>query len=41
MKKFGMELKQHILKNKLDKVVNILKKINRKPHQIWKGIKNT
>lgn len=40
MKKFGMELKQHILKNKLDNVVNILKKINGKPYQIWKGIKS-
>ena len=40
MKKFGMELKQYIIKHKLDNVSNILKKINGKPYQIWKGIKS-
>ena len=40
MKKFGMELKQYILKHKLDNVNNILKKINGKPLRVWSGIKS-
>ena len=39
MKKFGMELKQYILKHNLDNVCNNLKKINGKPLRIWSGIK--
>ena len=40
MKKFGMEMKQYLLKHKLDKVVNILKKMNGKPLRVWIGIKS-
>lgn len=39
MKKFGMELKQHIIKNNLDNVQSIVKKINGKSTQVWVGIK--
>lgn len=35
-----MELKQHILKNKFDKVKSIVKKIDGKTPQVWIGIKN-
>ena len=41
MKKFGMEMKQYSVKNKLDNVVNNLKKINGKPIRVWSGIKYT
>ena len=40
MKKFGMELKQHILKHKLYKVDSDVKKLNGKPIRIWSGIKH-
>lgn len=40
MKKFGMELKQYILKHKLDKVKSDGKKINGINKQVWYGIKN-
>jgi hypothetical protein len=40
MKKFGMELKQYILKHKLDNVKSIVKKINGKTYNVWSGIKS-
>jgi len=39
MKKFGMEMKQYTLKNKLANVSNIAKKINGYKKIIWNGIK--
>lgn len=40
MKKFGMELKQHILKHNFDNIKSNVKKINGKTLQVWIGIKN-
>ena len=40
MKKFGMEMKQYTLKNKLDQVCNVEKRINGPKKQVWLGIKS-
>ena len=39
MKKFGMEMKQYIMKKKLNHVLSIVKKINSKNSRVWLGIK--
>ena len=39
MKKFGMEMKQYTLKNKLGNVKSTVKKLNGNTKQIWSGIR--